>query len=553
MAHSICGIDVGAHSIKIVVFEIGFRQTLFRGALEQAVADGPEPLLVRQVAALGQALGRTPSDATLYLALPGDQLSIRALDLPFSDPRKIDQVIGYELEGQIVHTLEEVVYDHLVVRTGAEGSNVLAVAAKRDDVGGWLEALTAGGVEPRALYAAPVIYHALEVDGEAQAEDPGRVPAILDLGHMRSNLYIGREGQGLFARTITRGGHHLTAVLAQAFDVERDRAEEAKRDEARLLAADAPRTPLEARLDEVLRGALAPLVRDVRQTLASFRAQTRLEIDTLYLTGGGARLAGLPAFLRTEFGVPVQFLAVPHAEQSAALASVGGEGQGEEVPAGEDVPADSVAIGSLPLRQVALESSPFALAMAVGLGASRGRKEIDLRRGPYVYRASFSVVRQKALHLGLLAASVLLAGGLDVFASLSNLGSERKGLDAQLKTATQELFGQPRADAKVVTQLLRKGLKEDLAPVPKATAFDLLDQISKRMPPADKIKLDVAELEIRAKKTFIKGTVDSATAVDEMAEKLKEIDCYEDVTKGAITEVSDGAKQFTLNVAARCP
>jgi hypothetical protein len=232
---------------------------------------------------------------------------------------------------------------------------------------------------------------------------------------------------------------------------------------------------------------------------------------------------------------------------------VGGEGQGEEVPAGEDVPADSVAIGSLPLRQVALESSPFALAMAVGLGASRGRKEIDLRRGPYVYRASFSVVRQKALHLGLLAASVLLAGGLDVFASLSNLGSERKGLDAQLKTATQELFGQPRADAKVVTQLLRKGLKEDLAPVPKATAFDLLDQISKRMPPADKIKLDVAELEIRAKKTFIKGTVDSATAVDEMAEKLKEIDCYEDVTKGAITEVSDGAKQFTLNVAARCP
>ena len=46
-------------------------------------------------------------EATPYLAVPGDQLSVRVLDLPFTDPRKIDQVVGYELEGQIVHALEE--------------------------------------------------------------------------------------------------------------------------------------------------------------------------------------------------------------------------------------------------------------------------------------------------------------------------------------------------------------------------------------------------------------------------------------------------------------
>ena len=61
------------------------------------------------------------------------------------------------------------------------------------------------------------------------------------------------------------------------------------------------------------------------------------------------------------------------------------------------------------------------------------------------------------------------------------------------------------------------------------------------------------ELDIRPKKIFFKGTVDSATAVDEMAEKLKTIDCVEAVQKGAITEVADGAKQFTLNVSSKCP
>ena len=74
-----------------------------------------------------------------------------------------------------------------------------------------------------------------------------------------------------------------------------------------------------------------------------------------------------------------------------------------------------------------------------------------------------------------------------------------------------------------------------------------------RSRPPTSVKLDVGELDIRPKKTFIKGTVDTAAAVDEMAAKLKEIDCFEEVTKGAITEVSGGAKQFTLTIGAKCP
>ena len=116
---------------------------------------------------------------------------------------------------------------------------------------------------------------------------------------------------------------------------------------------------------------------------------------------------------------------------------------------------------------------------------------------------------------------MLFAIGLDVSAALTNLGNERKDLDQQLKTATQELLGQPNDDAKAVTLLVSKGFKEELAPLPKATAFDLLDQISRKVPSDDKIKLDIMELDIRPKKTFIKGTVDSAAAVDEIASQAQ--------------------------------
>jgi Tfp pilus assembly PilM family ATPase len=558
MAHPICGIDVGAFSIKFVVFDVGFRQNVFRGAFEEMVNDGPGPLLERQVEALREGLSRVSSDAMLYLALPGDQLSIRTLELPFGDARKIDQVIGYELEGQIVHSLDEVVFDHVTVRSNDDGSSVLAVAARNEDVGAWLDALRAGGIDPRALYAAPVAYHALEIDDPRVDPDSGKVPAILDIGHARANLFIGRDGFGISARTITRGGQHLTAALRDGLSITADKAEQVKRNEARLLPTGAtPATRREAQIDQILRAALVPLVREVRQTLASFRASMHVDAGALYVTGGTARLKGMLPFLEDELGLPVVFLAVPNTLQGSA-----NPGRGAPAVPGDDT--EGSGDGAVPgeildlkkttrLVRVASESSPFALATCIGLGASRGGREIDLRRGPFQYSVSFSALRQKAPHLIGLGAAILLAGGLDVFAALSNLGDERKGLDAQLKTATQELFGQPRSDAKAVTQLLRKGFREELAPVPRATAYDLLDQISKKVPSDDEIALDITELDIRPKKTFIKGTVDSATAVDEIAEKLKEIDCYEDVTKGAVTEVSGEAKQFTLNVASKCP
>ena len=104
-----------------------------------------------------------------------------------------------------------------------------------------------------------------------------------------------------------------------------------------------------------------------------------------------------------------------------------------------------------------------------------------------------------------------------------------------------------------VTAALRRSQKDEMVTLPKATAYDLLDEISRHIPPADKVKIDIDDLDIRAKKTSIKGTIDSAAAVDEIVAKLKEIECFEDISKGPITEVSGGAKQFSLAITSKCP
>jgi general secretion pathway protein L len=533
MAHTVCGIDLGTYSVKLALLEAGFRTTTLRGLDEIAVPSGDAPLLERQMQAVREALSQLGSEVTPYLAVPGDQLSVRVLELPFSEARKIDQVVGYELESQIVNPIEDVVFDHLVVAQRPEATTVLAAAARREELATFLAAADAQNVHPRALFGAPVIYRALFPATPASPEGPPPpCRAIVDIGHERTNICIVRGGNAIFARTIRRGGAHLTAAIARAFGADLERAEQAKRGEAFLASPGNPaNTPLLVKLDAVLREALAPTMRELRQTLASFSASARQEVEALLVVGGGGRLAGLLSYLEAELGLPARY-------QSSrdVLEHAGRDGAPD---AGEE--------------SAAPESDAHALAAAIAMAAARGSREIDFRRGPFAYRANFSILRQKAAHLATLAAAILLAGGIALGAKMSSLRTERKALDKDLKTATQELFGKPRDDAEAVTELLRKGFREELAPLPKATAFDLLDQISRKVPAADKVKLDVGEMEIRPKKTFIKGTADTATAVDEIAAKLKEIDCFEEVTKGAITEVSGGAKQFSLTIASKCP
>jgi Tfp pilus assembly PilM family ATPase len=550
MAHTVCGIDLGTFSVKFAFLEVGFRSTTLRGLMETAVPDGAAPLIERQLEAVRDGLSQMAGEVTPYFAVPGDLLSVRVLDLPFSDPRKIDQVVGYELEGQIVSAIEDVVFDHLVVAHRPEGATVLAAAAKRDDLAALLAAADAQNLHPRALYGASVIYRTL---APAPTDGPEPLPApcyaFLDFGHSRTNVCVVRGGETIYARTIRRGGQHLTAAIAQAFNADAARAEQAKRGEAELLNGRQAPSPLVGKLDEVLREALAPTVRELNQTLASFRASARAEVTALLVVGGGGQLAGLLPYLETELGIPARFARVRTALESGGAQSAVTGPHSPAVVSGDDDAVAAVMPDATPAR----EADTHGLASAIALAAARGSREIDFRRGPFVYRASFSVLRQKGWHLAALGTALLVAASAYVSAQLSALGSERKDLDKELKTATQELFGQPRDDAEGIAQLMRRGYREELAPLPKATAFDLLDQISRKVPPADKVKLDIAELDIRPKKTFIKGTVDSGAAVDEMSAKLKEIDCFDDITKGAISEVSGGAKQFSLTINTKCP
>jgi Tfp pilus assembly PilM family ATPase len=542
MSHTISGIDLGCWSVKFTVLEVGFRRTRVVARFDEAIAQDERPFVERQQEALRQGVSRLPTGTTAYVALPGEMLTMRVLELPFADARKIEQVVGYEMEGQMIHELHDVILDHMVLSARGKGADAdggcraLVVAARIEDVRTMMAGLQGCDVDPRSLYVAPLLYRPASpapvvVDDSGEERPPG-CRVVADIGHHRTNLCFVVGDEPVFARTVLHGGEEVTKSLQRASNGTWtwEQAELGKVQLGFVASRSRPaKTNVEMRVDAVVREALQPLVRELRQTLGSFAVKDKAPVEELLLVGGGSRLTGLAGYLEDELGIPVRPLLAP-AETK--------EGPDEDLVLITPEPSDA---------------DRFVLADAIAHVGARGARELDLRRGEFQYRASFSIVRQRAPHLLMLAASLLACAGIHAAITLRRLSAEQRVLKTQFQAAAKELFGPTRMEAADVTAALRRSQKDEMVTLPKATAYDLLDEISRHIPPADKVKIDIDDLDIRAKKTSIKGTIDSAAAVDEIVAKLKEIECFEDISKGPITEVSGGAKQFSLAITSKCP
>ena len=544
MAQRILGVDLGAHTVKVAELEVGFRQLRVRSMhalpLLEAIGEGEDHVdrAARTLRALVDRLERPPDVVALAL---GEEATLRLLELPFQDARKIDQVTGFELESQILGELEGLVVDQVIAEPHGAGARVIAVGADRERLRELLTTLAAERTEPRSVGAAVLAYAAFSERALPAREVPAvpmepperQVDAVIDLGHRVTRVALVEHGRTLFARAFERGGADLTTAIAEAYRVDEQAAERAKTTQAALLAApEGTVDPQRRRLDAVLREALRPIVRELRQTFAAARGQCGVAASRLALLGGTARLPGLAEHLSAELALPLT-----RVELSPELASpdVTGELAGPGVPA--------VALG-------------VALAAALG-----GGTQVNLRKGDLAFRSDYAYLRGKARYLVAAVVALLMCVTINALSSLRALRKESDVLSAKLKRETLDLFGAAELDGRAVSAELRRGPQSGVPPVPTLSAFDVLDEISRHVPAKDQIKLDILELDIKPKKTYLKATAASAKEIDALVEGLKQIDCFNEIQKGKVSTVAGPGldkdkvelKQFTLTIETSCP
>jgi len=566
MAHKVLGVDLGSHTVKVVELLAGFRTVQVTG-FHTAPVPAPEvgkpdePAAERAMRALvGLLAAKGLTREQRHEALAGDQLMVRLLALPFSDVKKIDSVVGYELEGQIARDVEDVVFDHRVVPaiavaeavvapaaeavaggagsgtgsgpgagagaapapgTPATTTKVLVAASLRTQIKERLDrSAGALGTETRTLLGAPLVFGQV-----ARAAGP---VGLLDMGHTHTTLSVVAGGVTLFSRTLPRGGRHVTAAIARRYQLDPAQAEVTKHASA-FVATRAQLvgiTPDQRLVHDLVVAELTPLARDLKQTLAAFRAAYGMPLAGLITCGGASRLQGVGAWLGELLDLPVEPLRLSAMERPELALLAGALDVGGATP-------------------------ELALALAIALEGVGGRAAYDFRQDEFAYKVDYSFLRERAIAI-LSAFLVLIAlAAVMAWAELSKLKKEERLLSDRFDAISQEVLGM-QIDPEDVAEHVRPP-KADESPIPSITAYDMLDDISKVLPEKDKVKLDITELEIRAKKISLKATVGSAKEAELLEAALKQIKCIGDIQTGRMTAgMNAEEKQFTMTIAHSC-
>jgi general secretion pathway protein L len=531
MAQRILGLDLGAHAVKAVLLESTYRGYTVvetgRAAVAPARGDGDPPLAVRQAAAVRALVterGWHP-DATVA-SFPGAAVSSHVVTLPFTDLRRIEQTVGFEVEGQIPFDLEDVAWDWQPLSARDGKTDLYVGVARREELAALVAALGEAGVDPRAVVPSAPAYAALFATG-AVAPMPGEagvVPAelVVDVGHERTNLCIVAGGAAEQARTIPFGAAHLSRALERELGI-------VEADAQRMLAAESggpiPSPELvdrarDPRALESIRRALAPLVRELRATLRAWHARVGPRpVVRLLLAGEGGRLAVLPELLAPEVDGPV--VPLPLAGPSAAGMS------SDEAPG-------------------------LALALALALRGHQGSRapRLNLRRGALAFTRDFEHVKGKVARLGVYAALVVLLAIASAGVRLFALSRQEAALDRALCDAETKILGKCYSNFEEAQAVLR-GKGTPGAAIPSVSAVDVFAELALRVPQEVPLRLD--RIEVTKDKLHLQGTTDAAENVDKIVAALQASRCFGDARSGgARRRASDGKFEFSIDAGITC-
>ena len=559
MASRIYAIDLGAWSVKLAIASPGMRGATILQVVERELPPGDAPASERAAATLASMVSQygLRSD-TAYLGVFGDQVFTHVLEFGFTTLRRADlqRAIGAELEGVVPLDLEDMVYsfetlppgvvppDALadeVTQVGAaplvpapkrgriaaatSGMRVLTYSMAKTTAQAMISTATDAGAEPRSLLpiGGAAVRLVERLPSLAAYRGAGEAIAVIDIGHDRTDVVVVRGGKAVFSRTVTRAGRNVTEAIARTWNISFAEAEVAKHKDGFVASTAEPAaSDAWARIHAGVIGEIAPLARELRQTLSACRARTGDAPTVAILVGGGSRLRGLAPYLTEELAIPA---AVMTADDMVGL------------------------VGS---RNVALDNvDAAAMTVAMIHDAASGRPLFDLRQDDLAYKVDLSFLRQKAMPLAVAILAIVAFASVSAWASLYKLRHAEKILNTRLAAETTQQFGKAETVEQVLGQNVPVATAEG-SPMPKMSAYDIMLAINENVPAKDKITLNITDLDIAANKIAIKGSAKTPEEIELLVDGLKKVSCFTDVSRGSTQTGANGEKQFQLTITATC-
>jgi len=314
----VIGIDIGTSSIKAV--ELG----LAAGGLE-ILHWAIEPLAGHDTKSALKKIGERLNfnDQLLVSAVLGKGTLIRYVDLPRMSLGDLRKSYIFDLDKYFPFDPKSIYTDCCILGPESKDKKmlVLMAAVKREMVEERLKLFKEAGFElNRVTINSIAIANAFDRLGP-QVTASGKAKAVLDIGGSASCLMIFKDSSPCFARDIFVGSQELTKKIANALGVDEGQAEAIKLQPGEK----------SAQVIEACEVPINNLITEIRLSMDYYMTEKNVQVDELFLGGGGSLLNGIADIFGKSLGLPVKIwnpLARVRLNTPAAGPATGGAGEG---------------------------------------------------------------------------------------------------------------------------------------------------------------------------------------------------------------------------------
>ncbi len=313
---SYIGIDIGTSGIKAVEMadEDGRPRLVSYGTLEVRAdvvrSDTPE-VQKRIVDGIGQLRSKAHlTSKRIVTALPSFAVFSSIISLPQMSKKELLAAVKWEAKKFVPMPLDEMILDWRLLKEGVVETTkqekqveqtkglkhlkVLLTAAPKNVVRRYVDIARAANLELVGLET-----EAFALSRSLVGNDRSPV-LVVDVGAVATDLAIIAGGIPVLNRSIDVGGDTITRAVANAMNIDLERAEQFKRDVG-MAAAGAGGISVPKTIEFVV----ASIVNEIRYVFNLYRSQSEQPIEKIVLAGGSAFLPDLTGYLERTVGIKV--------------------------------------------------------------------------------------------------------------------------------------------------------------------------------------------------------------------------------------------------------
>lgn len=308
----IVGLDIGSSSIKLAevvnsphgyVLNQFLQMPLPKGAIVEGVLSDAQ-ILSSTVKELFKKSGlRRCGIAT---SLSGNSVIIKKVTFAQMEETELRDLIQDE-GGKYLpfDNMGDVNYDFQILgdnEFNPSQMDVIIVAAKKDVVNSYLDALTSAGLNVMIM---DVDSFALETMYEANYQyENSEIVIIVNIGASITNINVIKGGMSIFTRDFTLGGNSITESLQGKYNIT---FEEAEKNKIECISDNQQDDDME--LHNSILDFAEPICSEIERSIDYFRSTFGGEnIKHVFLSGGSARINGLPETLSRRLNIETEII-----------------------------------------------------------------------------------------------------------------------------------------------------------------------------------------------------------------------------------------------------